>query len=88
MSLCEICHCGHDRLSHAVEPRGAVSSDRNDCLALGCECKRYVNEFDPSPKPVLKRPNHASHCKCPRCREFDAQPERTTDPWGPDFSGP
>lgn len=92
MSLREICHCGHDRLSHAhVRQVGQAGVTRGDCLAMGCDCKGYVNEFDPPPKKRLIRPLHHHDCQCPRCREFAAQvtgTERKTDPWGPDFSGP
>lgn len=93
MSLRELCHFGHDRLSHADVGPG---QPRADCLALGCtECHRYVNEFDPAPKKRLARPaTHPAVCRCARCKAYleqEGKPttdERTTDPWGPDFSGP
>lgn len=90
MSLRELCHCGHDRLSHAEVGPGVP---RGDCLALGCDCKAYVNEFDPAPKPAKKarRYGHPATCRCFDCKQLDPEPtenERTTDPWDLSFTGP
>lgn len=90
MSLREICHCGHDRLSHAPDysaPVGIVMP-RGNCMARGCDCKKYVNEFDPKPKPRLTRPKHPSWCECANCTAYAQDvmsADRKTDPWLPFF---
>jgi len=59
----QTCHCGHDVCSHFDKTYS--------CLCSGCDCRAYVNEHDRKPVAALPpRPNHASHCRCSRCRLY------------------
>ena len=81
--LKEQCHCGHDITSHYLD-QDVRPAKRGSCLAMYCECKRYVNKFDPLPKARVKRPQHAYQCQCSACKEWEAQFDIKTDPipWG------
>lgn len=71
--LREACHCGHDKATHYLD-HASTPAERCSCLASCCECVRYVNEFEPklaeSSASKGARPNHASWCRCARCKDF------------------
>ena len=89
--LRETCHCGHDKATHFVDA-GDMPPVVRTCLAGGCECKRYVNEWEPKPKvaKVPVRPKHPSWCRCADCKAYltatgQSLDEEPPDPWeGPD----
>jgi hypothetical protein len=69
-NLRETCHCGHDKATHY---RDAADGARISCLAIACDCPKYVNERDPKPKAKLVRPKHRAGCECRGCREYAEQ---------------
>jgi hypothetical protein len=78
MSERQTCHCGHDVSTHY---RDGATGERFACLAMGCDCTRYVNEHAPKPKPVLVRPaRHPSSCRCARCKAWLEQQGNSTAP--------
>jgi hypothetical protein len=91
MGLKETCHCGHDKASHY---RDAGSRETLSCLCQGCDCRRYINERDPAPRKMHKRPiGHPQTCRCYECKKYleqfglaeEGEPEKIpstpTDPY-------
>lgn len=70
-NLREQCHCGHDKTTHYLD-HDVRPPRRGTCLAVQCPCRGYVNEFDPKPAELKKRPNHPSWCKCFDCKAANA----------------
>lgn len=70
--LRETCHCSHDKATHFADASDSPVVHRT-CLAAGCECRLYVNEFLPKPAAAPRaRPWHISTCQCARCKEYAA----------------
>ncbi len=72
MSLRETCHCGHDKASH-YRDCSATPPAMADCLGPACDCKRYVNEWEPKPTKAAYRPSHAGWCRCYDCLAYHGQ---------------
>ena len=74
----QTCHCSHDRASHAIDDqqRGA----RCACLCTGCDCPKYINENNPPPPKVLRKPRaHKHDCQCYDCKAAAAASAPKTD---------
>lgn len=55
-----ICHCRCERNMHFDK--------KHACMRSGCDCPSFRDAREPNPiKP--KRPDHAWHCRCVRCKE-------------------
>lgn len=64
------CHCGHDIASH-YKDLDMEEPARMGCLARGCECKKYLNEWEP--KPTVKAP--------PAAEKFEEEEVKTDPVW-------
>ena len=67
-SLRDDCKCGHDRSSHYRDAAVAPVVWCN-CLAMRCDCKRFVPYDAPSSPALPPRPgHHLKACLCYYCK--------------------